>query len=446
MKPKHLLILAVILGLLVLGVVAKQFYKPREIVTEEYAPLDLSFDTGRVARLEIGKGKGEKLVELSKTDGRWRVTGFLNARADQDKTERFLKMVRGVKGELRGKDKSLFTDFGISEEQAYSILLSDDQGVALLKVLLGEKKPTYDSVFLRKADSEMVYYVDGNLFAQMGLFEDPAKEKPKGDYWASLNFADFDVDQVDRLDVIRSVKGKELVAAGIARESDKQWKYLRPDVPFAPDGEKIRQFLSSLKTWKAKNALDPAGKDFGFSDPDLQVKLGLAGGGEIVLTLGDVEEATQEHYARVSGEPLIFIIPDFNFKNMNIDDSQFFVDNPLELLPEKTEKVVIRADKKKVSLSPKKKKDNLAAGYLNDLKAFTVARLLFDGEEKKVQSPARFSLEIQKEGAPLQVLDVGEMISAEKKEYAAKMRHSPQAFAISEPIYKQIFDNLDRLK
>lgn len=452
MKPKHLLILGVILGVLVLGVIAKQFVKPPEIATEEYAPLELSFDEARVSKIEIKKGREEKLVELIKEGEKWRVANFLNARADQDKIREFIKMLREAKGELRAKDKSLFGDFSISEEQAYSILLSDEQGALLFQIFLGEKKPKYDAVFLRKGDSEMVYYVDRDIFGQMGLWGDPTTERPKREHWASLRILDSSIDQIQRLEVRRFLKGKGFVSAGIFREVDpndpskKRWKFLRETIPFALDAEKVKQFLNSLKDWKATQVLDPAGKDFDFSKPEWQMRLSLEGGGEIVLSKGKVDEATREPYLQVSGDAVIFRISDYTLKNMDIDDSRFFIENPLEVAPEKTEKVVIRADRKKIDLSPKKKKDEAVNTYLEGLKTLAVARLLFDGEEKKVTSPSRFSLEIQKEGTPLQVLEVGEVVSEEKKEYAARMRHSPQAFAISEAFYKKVFDNLDRFK
>ena len=58
MKPKQLLFLSAIFALLVLAVVLRQLQRPPELTTEEYAPLDFSFDESRIGKIEIYKPKG----------------------------------------------------------------------------------------------------------------------------------------------------------------------------------------------------------------------------------------------------------------------------------------------------------------------------------------------------------------------------------------------------
>ncbi len=157
MKTKQIVILAIILAVLVGGIFWKQRQKPAEFVTEEYTALHLSFDAGKATKIEISKGKDEKAAILVKKDGQWTIANFLNARADRQKIDGLLKAVQEAKGELRGKDKSLFKDFGITDEGAYRLNILDSNDKPLFALLLGTKKPAADSVFLRKGGSDLVY-------------------------------------------------------------------------------------------------------------------------------------------------------------------------------------------------------------------------------------------------------------------------------------------------
>ena len=97
MKTKQIIILGIILGLLGTAVVIRRFQKPPELKTEEFAPLDLSFDTTALEKIQVFKGKDEKLAELVKTGGSWSVANFFNARADRDKINPWIKKIQEVK-------------------------------------------------------------------------------------------------------------------------------------------------------------------------------------------------------------------------------------------------------------------------------------------------------------------------------------------------------------
>ena len=62
MKPKQVLVLAVIFVCLLVGVAVKTFHKSPELATEIYDPLDFSLDAGKVGRIEIGKGAKENII------------------------------------------------------------------------------------------------------------------------------------------------------------------------------------------------------------------------------------------------------------------------------------------------------------------------------------------------------------------------------------------------
>lgn len=454
MKLKQVLILGGIFILLMLGVFIKNLQKPAELATEAYVPLNLSLDRDRIAKIKIEKAPGSKenqepavaSTELVKENDQWKVAALSNARADQKKIEDFLAEIHQAKGELRGEGKELFGDFGIQDEGTFHVLLQDAAGVSILNLVLGNKKAD-GSIFIRKKDREEIYLTEADLFSLMGIYGDPENETPDPHYWAAADLISIDPAKLERLEIRRFKAGKDILTASVVKDpQDKKWKYARQTSPFSLEHEKVRQFLTAMKNTKAQKVLDPKAQDYGFSKPAWQMKLGLEGGQEIVVTAAAADPKTNTHTVQVSTEPAVFQVAKYQLENLDIDDSRFFADNPFKVEAGKIEKLVVRAGKAQLSFKPKEKKWQGLENYLNDLKNFKVERLLFDAEEqKKVSSPGGFWIEIQREGEPLQTLDAGALISQASKEYAALKRNTFQPFAISESVFKQLFENLERL-
>ncbi len=449
MKPKQILVLALLFFALFVGIILKQNQKVPELSTEEYAPLDLSFDVSKAAKLEIFKGKDEKLVDVAKTNAGWRVLNFHNARADQEKINDLFKAINAAKGEMRAKDKNLFADFGIADESAYRLVISNAANAALLSVKLGTKKPAYSAVFLRAGNSENVYYVATDLFSHLGVYDDPNKVAPKSDYWVSVKLVEFQAEEVNQIQNTRFENGHDLVTAHAVRKTDsndltkKKWQFELANSPFPIEGEKVKQFLNSVKTWQALKASDPKAQDYGFDKPIVSFKLGFEDGKEILIQAGAENPTNKARYIWVSSEPVVFELPDYYFKNLNIDDSKFFIENPLGVDPQKTTKLIVNLGSKKLDISVKEKVSDALTNYLTKLKTFSVARLLFqEADIKKLSSSgAAKSLAIYKENGEALTLEVGAMVGDQPKEYAARVSNKGNAFAISEAIYRFLFEN-----
>ena len=453
MKTKQIIILGIILGLLGTAVVIRRFQKPPKLKTEEFAPLDLSFDTTALGKIQVFKGKDEKLVELVKTGGSWSVANFFNARADRDKINLWIKKIQEAKGELRARDPALFADFSLGPDEAYRLNFLNQSGQSLLTLYLSPKRPSWNSVFLRTEGSKAVYLANADFFESMGVLDDPSKVKPKADWWVQSSLVDLKGASAEKLQTQKWIEGREVIKTSVlltvepADTTRKRWKYTRREVPFALDAEKVRQFVGSLPDYKASKVLDPKAKDYGFGKPQWQMKLGLEGGSEILITAGGQDPDTKAYYLQVSTEPVVYELPEYNFRSFDIDDSKFFAENPLLVNPDKTSKLVIHRPEKEWNFNPKKKKWEALTSYLNDLKGLPVPRFLFDSQEQKKVAKSIYWIEIQKEGEPPQYLEVGEIISptASPKEYAARVRGDTQPFAISESFFQKLFENLDWL-
>lgn len=455
MKLKHLFILGLVLLGLGLAVVLKQQKKPAELSTQEYTPLNLTFDSSKVSKIEIGKGKDQKLVELVKeSDNQWTIPSFFNAKADTDKITDLLKAIQEAKGELRAKEKSLFSDFEIGEEEAYRIALHDQKGNALFVFLLGIKRPQPGTVFIRRSDAEQVYLTDSDLFSRIGIYDDPAKETVKSDVWAQMILVNVQADLVDEILAKRFEKGREIITSYVRRQTDpndlskKTWSYERKDFAFSLDEGRIKQFIESFKSWPATKVLDPKARDYGFANPKWLMKLHLESGEEIVMTAGAEDPDTKGTFMQVSNEPIVFQLPSYYFKYMGIDDSKFFAENPLGIQTEKIDKVFIHTPSREVTLSPTEDKRDVVTNYLNNLKSFFISKLAFDPNSKiDLKSGQLHWVEIKMEGANTsRFIDVEGVALAEAKEYLTQERGRPQLFVISETQFKKLFEDLESLK
>jgi hypothetical protein len=454
-KLKHLVIFGILLVLLAVAVVLKQHQKPAELTTEEYVPLNLSFDSAKVSRIEIGKGRGTKAVEIKKNEaGVWVLPTFFGARADEKKIQDLFKAIPEAKGELRAKDKALFADFGLTEDKAYRIGFLDGAGKPVFTLLLGPKIPQYASVFLRKEDSDQVFYAGADLFSRVGIYDDPEKSSPKTDTWASLIMTDPKSDQVDGLEIQRSAGGKKMAVSHVRRETDpndlakKWWKYERAGVPFAPDAAKIKQFFKVFAASPASKALDPKVKDYGFSASKWQMKLHQDNGSEVLVTAGAEDPATQGIFIQVSNEPVVFLLPKYYFNNLEVDDSKFFGENPLAVDTEKIERIFVHAPSGEVAFSPKTDKLDAVNRYVNNLKGLLVSKLVFDPAVKIKSNSGQLNwIEIKKEGVPETFfLDVEGAPFEGGKEYLAGKRDGTQLFLIPESSFKSLFGDLQSLK
>jgi hypothetical protein len=453
-KLKNLIIFGVLLLVLIVAVVLKQQQKPAELTTEEYLPLNLAFDSAKVAKIEIGKGKDVKAVEIAKNEaGTWILPKFFNARADEKKIQDLFKAIQEAKGELRATDKALFADFGLTDDKAYRIAFLDAAGKPVFTLLAGPKTTQYAFAFVRKADSDQIFHAGANIFNRMGIYEDPEKVSPQSDEWASLVLLDPKQDQVDELEILRFIEGKKTTVSHVRRETDpsdlskKWWKFERKGVPFTPDAVKIKQFFKVFETSPASKALDPKARDYGFSASKWQMKLHQDNGQEILITAGAEDPAAQGTFIQVSGEPVVFLLPKYYFDNFDVDDSKLFGENPLAVDIEKIEKIFIHSPSGEAAISPNTDKRDAVVRYMNNLKGLTVSRLVFDPKAKINANSGQLNwIEIKKEGAPETFfLDVEGTPFEGGKERLAGKRDGTQAFQISETAFKGLFENLQLL-
>ncbi|MCM8775217.1 MAG: DUF4340 domain-containing protein, partial [Candidatus Omnitrophica bacterium] len=314
---------------LTLGVVIKEIREPKELTTEIYTSLDLSFSVQDVQKILLGKDAQGAAVELVKDNDVWKIPLLWNAKADQAKVYDFLKKLRAMKGELRVSDPSLFMDFKIGDEEALKIRLVDFTGREVLNLLLGASVSAAAETFVRKVGSKDVYMADLNLWPLMGIYGDPGTETLSNNFWSDLRPITIDVGEIREIAIKRFEKGKEKITTGLVRGIDqkdadkKMWRYSGKDLALKVDENKVKDFLQTLSRWQAEEVLNPEAQDYGFKNPFLELRFVTESTREIVLTVARENEKSKVYFVRVSTEPVVYKTSEYYVQKLDTADSAF---------------------------------------------------------------------------------------------------------------------------
>ncbi|MFH1577749.1 MAG: DUF4340 domain-containing protein [Candidatus Omnitrophota bacterium] len=441
MKPKHLIFLAVILVILAgLLYIKKMRIKP-EIQLSEYKSLEISFDSSKVYAIEINKAGDTGPLSIIKDGQDWLIASKWNIKAKKQMIEQLLKEISGLQGERRSNSKGVFSDYEISDQEAFSIILSDKNGKALEHLFIGTVKPSYESSFLRKLDSAEVYLTDKDIFALIGIYEDPKEATISPDKWVDLTVVEFDIEKIESIKISRL--GEEgITTLDIKRELDEeknlqQWVALKQEPVFDLDAKKIKNLLKQINKIYASKAVDPDGEGYGFDQPFLKVLL-TGEEGPLELILGNIaEENKKDRYVK-SPTGYVYILPEYRIKYIDIDTSSFFIDNPLRVNKDKIESITIKSDKEVITLD----KDLIGKNqnYINNLMKFAVEKMLFDS--KGVMPPIKYSLVLTRDNQSISTLNLKKQT---EDKFIAQLDGKPDVFSISKAVFDKVFTGLDKL-
>ncbi len=320
MKPKQIVILALVFAVLLAGVFFKEIRKPKQITGNGYESVRMAVSPFKTSRIEIAQGK-DVLVELIQDNKRqWRIPALWNARADQQKIRQLFSRLSAVRGELRGNDASLFKDFGLEEDKALQLRFADTKGEIYQTILINPKKPDIKHTFIRLAGSNKSYFASTDFLTLIGsLGSEPTKPNPE--FWADLTLLNAEMPDIVKIQTWRGDKpalGLELVPS--KDPAIKEWKYLQNQSQ-EPAQEKADGFLGALLSARASRLLNP--QDYVFLKPVWRMSVTLANGKTIQLKAVIKDKTVKTYAVQVSTEPAIFELSPYYFDNLNSEDSKF---------------------------------------------------------------------------------------------------------------------------
>ncbi|MFH1209082.1 MAG: DUF4340 domain-containing protein [Candidatus Omnitrophota bacterium] len=342
MKPKQIIVLSVIFGILALGILLKSWVRSagdnagavqgdRVVLAE--------CDPSKLERVLIGRGSQASSVELAKENGIWKVKSLWNAKADPLKVEKLMQQLCSARGELRSSGKKLFADFGIQDTDAFSIKFFGTGNVLLQNLRIGTKQAGESAFFIRKAASENIYLVEVNVAELLGIYSASNGATSESSFWADLSLFNLDPEKVTKI-TLSLLKGEEKTRViGLERETDAKdplnssWKFLSKDRSSSPDPDKVLKFIIVMNSLRAQKAVDPGGK-YGLEKPVWQLSV-TENGKETLLNAGPKDEKKELCYVNRLGDPAVFSLSVSFFNDLNVDDTYFLKGVPSAAKPGK---------------------------------------------------------------------------------------------------------------
>jgi len=446
MKLKQIIVLGVIFIVLLGVLFAKKIFVKPEIENSEYKNLEISFDPSSIYAIEIKKAQDKDVFRMEKKGDEWTIPSQWNIKAKKKKVEDLLNELRTLQVELRSSSKELLSDYGISENEAFSISLLDKALTPQQKLLLGMKRPSAEGSFLRKSTSNNVYLVNKDIFAMIGIYGEPKESTISSNDWADMAILKFDTEKIDSVKVSKSDADRQVVAVDIKKTLDPEkklmnWISAESKPLFDLDATKIKNFLRKINDLYAAKAVAPEGENYGFDKPFIHITLGSADGPTELMVGNLVAADKTDRYLKTS-RGYVYIVSQYTIKELDIDMSKFFIENPLRVDKDKVQSITVIADNKRIIIDKELIEKNI--DYINKLKTFAVEKLLFDEKYAKgIESPAPYSLKIaMKDGVTL-TLDVKK---EEGGRYVGQVSERPGVFVINKNIFEKVFTGLDAVK
>lgn len=331
MKPKQIIVLSLILGILALGIFLKTWVRS---AADSAGPAEKSdtavaeFDPAKVDRILITHGTQRSSVELQKEKGSWAVKSLWNAKADPVKVQTLIQKLHSVRGELRSTGKKFFPDFEIRDTDGFSIKFLGAGNVPLADLRLGKKRAGEEGYFLRKAAGEDIYLVDLNMAELLGIHTDFDEAAPLSSVWADLSLFNLDPEKVTQITAYQLKKGEGTMVLGLSRTPDPKdpaknlWEFQRRDMTLPIDPEKVLKFIATLVSIKAQKVADPGGKDYGLEQPVWQLAVS-EGDKKTVLSAGPKAGKEDLYYVKTSSRESFFALNAGFFGDLNVDDTHF---------------------------------------------------------------------------------------------------------------------------
>jgi hypothetical protein len=278
MKIKQLLVLIgvlVVLSLLVL-ILENPFGKSEEQKKVEEATLLFPFfNKGNVANIEIISAFGLTTTILIKQNDQWLVETMDNYPADQTAVKELLDKVAEMKTIQRASSNPEKQAVFQVDSSGVEAKLTDASGNLLAHLFAGKTTPEIFNSYVRAADSNDVYIVQGNL----KLTLDKGYRS-----WRDRAIFSFLKEDVTHLTI-----GSEAEEIELQIDAAGAWQMLKP-IASAADGtavETITELMSSLETDDFAEPKDLS--EYGLDAPKMSVTATLKDGSARTLLIG-VEE------------------------------------------------------------------------------------------------------------------------------------------------------------
>ncbi len=458
MKPRQIIILALILVVSIFLVFLKSQHKEALISTEADSRLDLKLVPSDIRKISLKKSDGNEVV-IQKENGEWVLPGLWNASVDQVKLNRLLNTFAGLKGELRANDASVLKDFEISDENSFHFIFSNDKSVLADLAVSFKMTPAGDS-FARLQGTNAVYLISENLFGSAGLYGDLKTKEIKPDFWLDLRFAYLGFSDLQSITLKKIDGGKEETLFDLERQKTEEkserenWVLKGTNFPFHAGMENIYRYVGQIQEERAKTVLDPKG-DYGLDNPDLVLSVESQDGKKKTIQIKQAaDKKSNVWYAKVAEAATVFEILESNVKSLQVTPTFFLTTIPFSDLVGSARSLKLKTAMGEVRLAKEKGSDGKeswkTAGegaaipeekiseYMRSLQNVSIEKYLPELAEKDFPKDlGQVLLEIELEAGETVLLEISTQADQEAAHVAVRKGFIP-AFQISQSAFDQI--------
>jgi len=290
MKNKQLLILlGIFVVLLVVVFISKNPFSKYE-KTAESGSLFPNFNKDNIAKIETIKSENKTV--LIKNAGKWLVKTMDNYPADQEEVEKLIdKVAEFETSQLISKNPEKQSIFEV-DNSGLEAKLYNSSGELLADFFVGKNGPDFMSTYVRKADSDKVYLVDGYL---KSIFD-------KGERtWKDRSIFDFNKEDITQLTIVS--ENQKIV---IPKDEEGNWKIIEPEAADAKKDE-VDKIADKFSTLEASDfAEEKELKEYGFDEPKSKLSAMLSDGSVKTLLVGNKQDS--KYYVKTDDKETIYIL------------------------------------------------------------------------------------------------------------------------------------------
>ncbi len=192
----------------------------------------------------------------------------------------------------------------------------DNNGNSKGSVIIGKSGPDWNSNYVRSANSNKVYTVEGGV--RYSFFTELNR-------WRDKLMIAFNSASVKNISIIK----KDTAITITKADTGKGWNIVSP-IQGSAKADQIDGLLSALSHFSAADFQDSVLNDSvtGLLKPQLTISIGLANGSK-KISIGS-KRADGKYYAVVEGKENLYLINDNDFTNFNKDLNSLKVEVPKE--------------------------------------------------------------------------------------------------------------------
>jgi len=325
MKNRNFAILLAVLGILVIVYVIQQVSSGKKTIAEMTIKLFPRFEPSDVALISVYKEQyPDSGIAFARKDTGWIVASYHNAPGKKADIEKIMTDMKGLGGEIRSTNPSLFSDFGLADDEALHLKFMKQDSTVLIHFLAGKGiADAPRSSFIRRAGSDTVYKADENFISRFAMWNAEPWRRVQVNRWIELKMTELALDSVIACDLVIKGKTNRFVKETQAVEDTtappkSSWKQVESGFGKKLEGNDIPGILSRLTNMRAFDLT--SGEIYGVTGlqkPEAKALLTTTNSGVIEISFGAMADTTQKtRYAMVSDKPFIYKVSDSIYESV----------------------------------------------------------------------------------------------------------------------------------